>query len=532
MRHAHWRIFALVAAALVIATGALVTVAQRGNDTPAGDAPGTIRQHVAQDSPSPLPDGPDGPPETIPSVRSFDSASGPGWAPAEGTRVVADEDGPLDDEADRLAADLDAERADGGARDGDVVLSLDEDADTGREGYRLVTEDSRVRITGSTEAGVFYGTRTLVQNVNAAGGTPQGTVTDRPDRPQRGLMIDIARKPFSADWIEDRLHEMADLKLNQLQLHLSDDQGFRIESESHPEVVSEDHLTKREIRDIIDLAESLHIEVIPEIDSPGHLGAVLAAHPDLQLRRQDGSVAEGAINIADPDAGRLIDELLREYADLFPGRYLHLGGDEYTALLSSDPEATYPGLAEAARERFGRDAGVRDLATGWLNDRAEAARKQDKTPQVWNDGMHSGGVVRPDEDRQVAYWTGREAGARPPVEYLDEGFRLINFNSEYLYYVLGQPNEFTYPTGERIYDEWTPDVLRGTTPVPDRFAGADHVPGGRFAVWCDLADAQTQDEVAAGIRLPLRAVAQKLWDPAEPSLTWAEFTQLADRVEA
>ncbi|RKN05227.1 beta-N-acetylhexosaminidase [Streptomyces radicis] len=523
MRQAHWRIFALVAAVLVIVAGAVVTLTTGDDDAPPEREPGGS---VAAAQPT----GPEGPIESIPSVRSFDAASGRGWAPGEETRVVADEDGPLDDEADRLADELDVPRADEGGRQGDVILGIDDRANTGGEGYTLVTEDHRVRIVGRTEAGVFYGTRTLMQSVRANGGTPEGTVTDRPDRPQRGLMIDIARKPFSADWIEDRLREMADLKLNQLQLHLSDDQGFRIESESHPEVVSDEHLTKREVRDIVRLAESLHIEVIPEIDSPGHLGAVLEAHPDLQLRRADGGAAEGAINIADPAAGRLIDELLREYRDLFPARFWHLGGDEYAALLSSDPEATYPGLARAARDRYGDDATVRDLATGWLNDRAEVVTDLDRTPQVWNDGMHADGVVEPSEDRQVAYWTGREQGARPPIEYLDEGFELVNFNSEFLYYVLGQPNGFTYPTGQRIFEEWTPDVLRGTSPVPDRFANADHVPGGRFAVWCDLADAQTPDEVAAGIRLPLRAVSQKLWDPSRPDRTWEEFAELADRV--
>ncbi|TDC63309.1 family 20 glycosylhydrolase, partial [Streptomyces hainanensis] len=479
---------------------------------------------------TPLPAGPTGAPEIIPAVRSFDAARGDGWAPADSTRVIADSGGPLAGTADRLADDLGVGRADDGARDGDIELRLDDGADTGAEGYHLVTGDQRVTITGSHDAGVFYGTRTVVQAVSGAGGLPEGEIRDRPDRPQRGLSLDTARKPFSASWIEDRLREMADLKLNQLQLHFSDDQGFRIESETHPEVVSEDHLTKDEVRSILDLADSLHITVIPEIDSPGHLGAVLDAHPDLQLRRADGSATAGAIDIANPDAAALLDDLITEYADLFPGRYLHLGGDEYAALMTSDPEASYPDLAAAARDRYGSDARVQDLATGWLNDRADTARGADKEPQVWNDGMFAGGVVQPDKERQVTYWTGREIGAREPVEYLDGGWQLLNLNSEYLYYVLGEPNGFTYPTGERIYDEWTPDVLRGSDAVPDRFRGADHIPGGRFAVWCDLADAQTPEQVAAGIRLPLAAVSQKLWNPDRPSLSWAEFTALADRV--
>ena len=105
---------------------------------------------------------------------------------------------------------------------------------------------------------------------------------------------------------------------------------------------------------------------------------------------------------------------------------------------------------------------------------------------------------------------------------------MINYNDEYLYYVLGEPNQFVYPTGQRIYEPWTPRVLRGTTAVPAQYD--DQILGGVFAVWCDLANPQTQAQVAAGIRMPLRALSQKLWDPGKPALSWAEFRELAGKV--
>lgn len=101
---------------------------------------------------------------------------------------------------------------------------------------------------------MFYGTRTLKQEIRTAGSAPEGTVRDAPDRPQRGLNLDIARKNFTPDWIEARLREMGDLKLNQLGLHFSDDQAFRIQSDTHPEIVSDPHLTKAEVRRITALA--------------------------------------------------------------------------------------------------------------------------------------------------------------------------------------------------------------------------------------------------------------------------------------
>ncbi|WP_031506314.1 family 20 glycosylhydrolase [Streptomyces megasporus] len=527
---------AIVAAIVVVVAVvvAVALVALPGDEPDDGTSPESAWR--AADVPAvALPAAPD----TIPSVRRWDPAPGPGWQPGPRTRVVADPAGEAADEAELLAEELDLDHAAGPPGPGDIELVLAPDAPEeeirGPEGYTLTSGLGRVTITGRTDAGVFYGTRTLLQALRDGGRIPGGTIRDWPDRPQRGFMIDIARKHFDAEWIEDRVREMGDLKLNQLQLHLSDDQAFRVESTSHPEIVSDPHLTKAELRRIVELANSRHIAVIPEIDSPGHLGAVLDAHPELQLRDADGDPAPGAVDISDRRAARLVDDLLREYAPLFRdqpggGPYWHLGGDEYRALMASDPEAAYPDLAEAARREHGSRAGVRDLATAWLNDRAATVRKEGFVPQVWNDGQHRGGVVRPSRPRQVAYWTGKEIGARQPEEYLREGWEVINLNDEYLYYVLGEPNEFVYPTGERIYEEWTPAVLRGTEPVPDELAGPDRIPGGRLAVWCDLAGAQTTDQVARGIRMPLRAVAQKLWNPARPALDWPEFRNLADRV--
>ncbi|WP_443051292.1 beta-N-acetylhexosaminidase [Streptomyces sp. NBC_00190] len=471
-------------------------------------------------------------PSTIPAVREHIPARGPGWKPAPQARVVVapSDKAALSDEGKLLAGELRMGYAESGEpRTGDVELSLGAKGSGPPESYTLAVKDGRVRIAGPDEAGVFYGTRTLKQAVKSAGSAPEGTVRDGPAKPQRGLNLDIARKHFTPDWIEDRLREMADLKLNQLGLHFSDDQAFRIESDSHPEIVSTPHLTKAQVRAITALASRLHITVVPEIDSPGHLGAVLRAHPGLQLRDAQGRAVKGAVDISNPASAKLVDELLREYRPLFPGGAWHLGADEYQALVVRDPEASFPQLASAARQRYGPTARVQDLATGWLNDRANTVRPSGKALKAWNDGFFRGGVTSAAKDIQVEYWTGKEIGARPPLEYLREGRKVVNLNDEYLYYVLGEPNQFTYPTGKRIYEQWTPLVLRGTTPVPAQYA--DQILGGRLAVWSDLSGAQTQNQVAAGIRVPLAALSQKVWDARTPALPWTGFSALADRLD-
>ncbi|MFF3379946.1 glycoside hydrolase family 20 protein [Streptomyces sp. NPDC002680] len=470
-------------------------------------------------------------PRTIPAVREHIPARGPGWRPAATARVVVTA-GALADEGKLLAGELRmAYGGTGAPRAGDVQLKLDPgQAAKGPESYTLTVANRRVTVAAPAEAGVFYGTRTLKQEVSGKGTAPEGVVRDRPAKAQRGLMLDIARKHFTAAWIEDRVRELGDLKFNELGLHFSDDQGFRIASDSHPEVVSQQHLTKAEVRRILALAASRHITVVPEIDSPGHLGAVLAAHPDLQLTNAQGVAARGAIDISKPGAAKIVDDLLNEYADLFPGASWHLGGDEYRALTVSSPAASYPQLAAAATEKYGSGAGVSDLATGWLNDRAATVRAHGRTSlRAWNDGFYQSSSVQPGKNIQVAYWTGKEIGARQPAGYLSAGRKVVNYNDEYLYYVLGQPNTFVYPTGERIYKQWTPRVLRGSTAVSSTYDS--QILGGVFAVWCDLAGSQTQNQVAAGIRMPLRATVQKLWDPrAQPSLSWTQFKALADRL--
>lgn len=499
------------------------------------DGPADAGQESAAASPSPTPTPTRSyplskAPEVIPAVRDHTAARGPGWRPAHGDRVVVS-DADLADEGKLIAGELGLTYA--GDKDdvkaGDVRLSLGDDDSAGAESYTMTVRGGRVDISGPSDAGVFYGTRTLKQEVHGGGTAPEGVVKDQPAKPVRNFTLDIARKPFTADWIEARVKEIGDLKYNELGLHFSDDQAFRIESSSHPEIVSKDHLTKAQVKKIVDLATSRHITVVPEIDSPGHLGAVIAAHPDLQLRNAQGVATKGAVDISKPAAADLVDDLLNEYADVFPGDKWHLGGDEYQALTVSNPETSYPQLAAAAREAYGSGGTVSDLTTAWMNDRADTVAAHDRKIRAWNDGFYKSATnVTPDEDLQVAYWTGKEIGARQPTEYLSTGRDLINYNDEFLYYVLGQPNTFVYPTGQRIYEKWTPLVVRGTTPVPSKYN--DQILGASFSVWCDLPNAQTQAQVASGIRLPLRATVQKLWDPGTPALTWTQFKSLADKV--
>jgi hexosaminidase len=528
-RRAWWASVSALVVAAAVALGLTVWPGGDHDGDGGGGAGSASGADALTDSPTPAASYPvSKPPRTIPSVRAFDAARGPGWKPAKSARVVTGDEG-LADEAKLLAGELGmGYGGDAEPRRGDVWLGLDEKAKGGDEAYTLRVAGGQARITGSAQTGVWWGTRTLKQAVRADGRAPEGTVRDRPAKPQRGFSLDIARKWYDVDWIKARIAEISDLKYNQFGLHFSDDQAFRVASASHPEVVSARHLTKEQVRSVVAYAAARHVTVVPELDSPGHLGTVIKAHPELQLRDAAGEPVAGAVDIGNPESARIVDDLLKEYASLFPGTWWHLGADEYQALVRSDPEASFPRLAALARKKYGAKGRVQDLAEAWLNDRAKTVgdAREGRVARAWNDGFFTEGQVVADRRIEVVYWTGKEIGARPPAAYLAEGRPVLNYNDEFLYYVLGEPNTFRYPTGQRIYESWTPRVLRGTSAVP---ASYDHlIEGGGFAVWGDFPNAQTQAQVAAGIRMPLRALAEKLWpEAAKPARSWADFQAVA-----
>ncbi len=330
-------------------------------------------------------------PATIPALREWHPAQG-AFVLRDSARIVVPAGGPLA-EARLLAADLGRRHpvlAGAVAQPGDIELALGApDRKLGREGYRLEV-GSVLRIEARTAAGAFYGTRSVVQLLRRKRSIPAGTARDWPRYPERGLMLDNGRRYFSPRWLRARIRELADLKLNQLHLHFSDDQGFRIESRSHPEIVSDRHLTKRQVRSLLAYAGARHIRVIPEIDMPGHMGAALAAHPGLQLANP-GKRELTRLDVTKPAARRFARDLILEYLDLFPGRYWHGGADEY--LLPKD-YALYPQLERYARARHGAGANGADAYLDFVNWMDRLVRSRGRTLRVWNDGLSDGRAVR------------------------------------------------------------------------------------------------------------------------------------------
>ena len=201
------------------------------------------------------------------------------------------------------------------------------------EAYVLKIGAKGITVRYSSEAGRFYAEKTLGQLARQER-IFCGTIKDEPRFGWRGFMLDEARHFFGMEKVKEVLDVMAEFKLNRFHWHLTDNQGWRIEIKALPELTTVGAIgcetdkqaparfyTQDEIREIVRYAAERHIEIIPEIDMPGHARAAVRSLPEI-----DGQ--NGTMNPGSERTYELVETILREVASLFPGRYIHIGGDE------------------------------------------------------------------------------------------------------------------------------------------------------------------------------------------------------------
>ncbi|MBV9228273.1 MAG: family 20 glycosylhydrolase [Chloroflexi bacterium] len=400
----------------------------------------------------------------------------------------------------------------------DMVLTLNAtDTIPGDEGYCLEVADC-VTISAQADHGAFYGTRTILQLLKQGLTIKCGMGRDWPDHPQRSLMVDMGRKYFSLSWLESHIRDLAYLKYNYFHFHLSDNFGFRLESERHPEIVSQQHYTKRELRALIELAQKYHITIVPEIDMPGHMDAILESHPELQLCSSSGQRRKGDIDLANDVSYKLMQDLLEEYLPLFPGPYWHIGADEY--LMAGD-YAHYPQLETYAQEHYGTEAIARDSYLGFVNWANEIIKSHGKITRAWNDGLHGGKAVTVATDIVCEHWYGQ---GLTPQEIVDFGLYIMNGNADHLYYV---PGLHWQARADGIYETFETHIFHNEgliKPLDQKHLGA------KLHVWCDDPDKETEHQIADGIRCSLRSLAQKNWGSAKLVTSYDGFVPIINRI--
>ncbi|HMI36045.1 MAG TPA: beta-N-acetylhexosaminidase, partial [Steroidobacteraceae bacterium] len=240
------------------------------------------------------------------------------------------------------------------------AISFERRAGMAPEGYELAITPRGITISATTAAGLFYGAITLWELLpmgQGAGEVPAQSIRDAPEFPWRGLMLDSARHLQSPAYIRSMIDWMAWHKLNILQWHLTDDQGWRIEIRRYPRLTSVGawrnpptlgpasnaapaeapyggYYTQREIRDLVAYAATRHVTIVPEIDMPGHAQAAIAAYPELGSTDASPPPVSARWGVhtylynLEPATFTFIENVLREVIELFPSRYIHVGGDE------------------------------------------------------------------------------------------------------------------------------------------------------------------------------------------------------------
>lgn len=405
---------------------------------------------------------------------------------------------------------------------GDVLLTSHLAPARCDEAFRLEVGDSVV-LRARGERGALHAAAQVLQNVHVHASLARGVVESWPEVPERGLHLDIARHRFGEQWIKARLRSMAAAGLNALQLHFSENEGVGILAPSMPELASPDALRPGELAAVLELAEDLHIAVIPSLDMPGHLGAVLAHWPGLRLRDARGAAVPGALDLGQQDAWDLTEALIDAYAPLFPhADHWMLGCDEF---IDFDAVERYPRLEEAAQQRHGPGATAFDLLTGFANHLARHLSRRGMIARVWNDGMSRSSRVPLAAEVEIAWWTNWSSGMAP-LSSSSPGRRVLNFDDQHLYHVLGEHAGYRHPTATRLWeDAWHPGMftplpggVRQGLPTPDPLSGGSGTRrgaklGGAFAsLWCDLPDAESEEEVAASLDAFLPAFGERAWN--------------------
>lgn len=364
------------------------------------------------------------------------------------------------------------------------------------ESYQLTVEPSGIALDAPTDLGVLRGFETLLQLLSADEEGyyfPCLTVKDRPRFAWRGLMIDVGRHFQPVDVIKRNLDAMAAVKMNVLHLHLTDDQGFRVESKVFPrlhELGSDGmYFTQAQIRDLVDYAGDRGIRVMPEFDLPGHSTSWFAAYPEFSsapgsyaIERRFG-VFGPAFNPANERIYPFFDAFFKEMAGLFPDPYLHIGGDEVEGRQWD---------ANPAIQAFKKKRGLPDnnALQAYFNRRLLAlVTRHGKKMVGWDE------ILQPGMPADIVIQSWR--GPKSLVEAAQKGYRGILSNGYYI--DLCQPAEFHYLN----------DPLPADSPLDDRQKAL--VLGGEATMWAELVTPETID---SRIWPRTAAIAERFWSPA------------------
>ncbi len=419
---------------------------------------------------------------------------------------------------------------------GHIALRTDSALDH-PESYQLAVDHTDVTLTGGDAAGLFYGIQTLVQLIERDEHgwlIPAVTITDAPRFAYRGVMFDVARHFHPVETVKSYIDRAAGLKFNHLHLHLSDDQGWRLQLACRPELTERasgtsvwgdpgGYYTAADYRELVAYAACRHMTVVPEFDMPGHTHAVGVASPELaeapvlsehmaEIRRQYGggiptpgvlydglAVGFSSLKTADAATYAFVADVFAELAELTPGPYLHFGGDE---ALGTDPDDFAEFVARTSAIVVGLG----------------------KTPIAWHEAGRVAGLAPGTVGQYWGYVTPTEGMDAEAHAFVANGGRVILSPADAIYLDMQHPESDRVgvawahgPTSVEFAYSWEPSAV-----VPG--VREDAILGVEAPLWSEtIRTAADIDELA----FPrIAAAAEAAWSPplgSSDARTWESF---------
>ncbi|HYI00026.1 family 20 glycosylhydrolase, partial [Hyalangium sp.] len=393
------------------------------------------------------------------------------------------------------------------------------------ESYTLEVDGNRATLRAAQVVGALRGIETVLQLLQGDRDgwyLPTVAVSDRPRFPWRGLLIDVSRHWMPMEVLKRNLDGMAAVKLNVLHLHLTDDQGFRVESRRFPRLHEHGsdglYFTQEQLRELIAYAADRGIRVVPEFDMPGHVTSWLAGHSELAsvpgpyvIERKWG-IFDPTLDPTREEVYQFIDGFLGEMAGIFPDAWMHIGGDENTG---------NHWRVNPAIQSFMAKNGLADAHAlqRYFDDRvAKLLQKHGKRMMGWDEILHS---TLP-KDAVVQTWRGPKALAESAQQgywgILSWGYYLDHMLPAGLHYTVdplpADANRMAEESNRWIPASWYHRFKFKAPEVSVREKDAARVLGGEACMWAEFVDPETID---SRIWPRLAAVAERLWSPREVS---------------
>lgn len=401
----------------------------------------------------------------------------------------------------------------------------------GDEAYRLTVNNKQVTIAASTPAGVFYGIQTLrkslpVQTNGADITLPAVDVADAPRFGYRGMMLDCGRHFFPVSFVKKFIDILAMHNMNVFHWHLTEDQGWRLEIKSHPELTAKSSMrsgtvighnatvddsiphggfyTQQEARDIVEYARQRHITVIPEIDMPGHTLAALAAYPELgctggpyEVGHRWG-VYKDVLCLGKESTYKFVQDVIDEVVDIFPAKYFHIGGDE-------SPTVMWEKCPNCLQKAKDENTDIKHLQQYFTNRIEKYLNSKGKSIIGWDEILEG----KINQSATIMSWRGVEPG----LKAAKQGHDVIMTPSSHVYFDHYQAKETKHE----------PDAIGGCSPVEKVYSyeplpetldaeAKNHIKGVQANLWTEYIPFTTQAEYMVLPRMA--ALAEVQWTPA------------------